>query len=190
MSADRLKGLTDGIVAIAATIMVLELAIPDHVQISGIMDQWPTFLSHFNSFFIIYILWFGHTMEMRKLTYVSGKVFLLNGIWLAYISLIPFATGWVSEHPAGILPQLNYLLTLFLCYTFDQILFYVLSREKTDLEIDEHNTLKTRLPIYIGLIIGMILTFFYAPSAIIVVLAIVLYNVYLILKYYGNKKSY
>lgn len=190
MKAERLGALTDGIVAIAATIMVLELAVPNHTSITGILDQWPTFLAHFNSFFLIYILWFNHYMEMKKLTYVSGIVFLLNGVWLAYITLIPFGTGWVSDHPAGTLPQLVYLLNLGFCYLFDQLIFYIISREKTDLEIAEENTLRARIPIYIGLIISMVVAFFYPALCFVIVFVIVLYNVYLILKYYGKEKSY
>lgn len=63
----RLEAFTDAIMAIAATIMVLELKVPQEITIEGLLSQWSIFLSYLISFLLIYIMWLNHYKSFKKL---------------------------------------------------------------------------------------------------------------------------
>ena len=95
----RLIGFTDAITAIASTIMVLELVNPHVPTIQGLIRQWPIFLAFLNSFAMIYVVWYKHNNLFQKFETVSMRIFYLNGVWLFFLTLVPFATGWIGEFP-------------------------------------------------------------------------------------------
>lgn len=76
MNKSRLEALTDAIIAIAATIMVLELQVPEHNSIHSLMENWPIFLAYTISFFLIYIVWFNHHNIFKKAKIISTKTYI------------------------------------------------------------------------------------------------------------------
>ncbi|MBP2057394.1 putative membrane protein [Lactobacillus colini] len=114
ISKDRLAAFTDAIVAIAATIMVLELTTPPQTNWQSLFAQWPTFIAYLISFSLIFIGWLNYYRGLDKVDYVGVKEFIWNGIWVFVLTLIPFVTRWVSEHPDKTLPEFLYCLMMFL----------------------------------------------------------------------------
>ena len=79
ISKNRVEAFSDGVLAIVATILVLELVVPKGVELGDLASQWPVFLAFFVSFFQIYITWYNHNKLFAKIECVGKHVFLLNG---------------------------------------------------------------------------------------------------------------
>ena len=73
MNKNRLEAFSDAIIAIAATIMVLELHIPKLNNLSGLWEEWPVFLAYFISFTLIYAVWYNHHNLFKKANYISKQ---------------------------------------------------------------------------------------------------------------------
>ena len=86
MDKGRLLALTDGIIAIAATIMVLELEIPDKLSGEALLGQLPTIMAYIISFLQIWIVWHSHHDSFRSAENINDRVFLLNVLWVTSIS--------------------------------------------------------------------------------------------------------
>ncbi|MDR0297075.1 MAG: TMEM175 family protein, partial [Streptococcaceae bacterium] len=79
MTKERFLNYTDAIVAIIATIMVLELPIPKEVSFSALREAASPFFAYFLSFTVIWIVWFNHHGLFSKVKKVNGKVYWYNG---------------------------------------------------------------------------------------------------------------
>ena len=97
MNKARLEAFTDAIIAIAATIMVLELQIPKEPTFRGLLGEWQTLLAYVISFVYIYVVWFSHHNIFKKATVITTRTFLYNGVWLFLLTLVPFTTKWVGS---------------------------------------------------------------------------------------------
>lgn len=65
MNKERLAAFSDAIIAIAATIMVLDLKLPKEPTIQSLAQEWPVFLTYFVSFNLIYIFWLNYNNLFR-----------------------------------------------------------------------------------------------------------------------------
>jgi uncharacterized membrane protein len=97
MSKERLAAFSDGVMAIIITIMVLELRVPHGDDWSALSQLWPIFLSYVLSFLYIAIYWNNHHHLLHAFKQVNGKILWANTHLLFWLSLIPFATGWMGE---------------------------------------------------------------------------------------------
>lgn len=79
MNKGRLEAFTDAIVAIAATIMVLELHTPKEPTMAGFLEEAPTFVTYIVSFVLIYLVWYNHHNIFRRLLILQHKRILLTG---------------------------------------------------------------------------------------------------------------
>lgn len=77
------------------------------------VSQWPTFIAYVVSFSLIYLGWLNYNLAFEKLKTVGIKEFLWNGVWMFIVTIIPFTTRWVSEHPDCSLPEFLYYLVMF-----------------------------------------------------------------------------
>ena len=101
---DRHVAITDGVFAIAMTILVLEIAVPavsnitSHAAVNSYIMNYltPTVLIYFISFYLVYNFWETTTI-LFSFKKISNNVLLLNMISLASVCLIPFATGSLFE---------------------------------------------------------------------------------------------
>ena len=155
----RLIGFTDAIIAIASTIMVLELVNPHVPTIQGLFQQWPIFIAYLNSFAMIYIVWYKHNNLFQKFETVSMRIFYLNGVWLFFLTLVPFATGWIGEFPFSPIPECSYAIVLFLWTLSFEVLDRQITKENSDLERDYYHEPKIRIFDYISFAIAMIVAF-------------------------------
>jgi uncharacterized membrane protein len=86
--------------AIAITLLVLELSVPDESFADlwqGIFDQWPSYLAYVTSFLTIGVIWFIHHGIFRRLAFADATVTRLNLILLMLVALLPFPTRLVAE---------------------------------------------------------------------------------------------
>jgi uncharacterized membrane protein len=96
----RLEAFSDGVFAIAITLLVLEISVPadqfDDLW-RGIADAWPSYLAYVTSFWTIGGLWIVHHGIFRRTAYADLKVLLLNLLLLMEVSFLPFPTRLVAE---------------------------------------------------------------------------------------------
>jgi TMEM175 potassium channel family protein len=96
----RIEAFSDGVFAIAATLLVLELAVPeaDFDQLwKGIADQWPSFLAYATSFLTIGGIWLVHHGIFRRLRFADSTVIRLNLMLLMAVAFLPFPTKLLAE---------------------------------------------------------------------------------------------
>lgn len=99
MNKTRLEAFSDGVLAIIITIMVLEIKVPHHAgEFRDLLKLFPVFASYVMSFIYIGIYWNNHHHMMHSLSHVNGKILWANLHLLFWLSLVPFATGWMGEN--------------------------------------------------------------------------------------------
>jgi TMEM175 potassium channel family protein len=96
----RIEAFSDGVFAIAITLLVLEISVPEsdfeHLW-NGIADQWPSYLGYATSFLTIGGLWFIHHGIFRRLASADTIVMRLNLLLLMLVAFLPFPTKLVAE---------------------------------------------------------------------------------------------
>ena len=123
MSKGRLEAFSDGVLAILITIMVLELKVPLGTDLHALAPLLPVFLSYLLSFVFLGIYWNNHHHMLHATDRINGKILWANLHLLFWLSLVPFATGWMGENHAASLPTALYgavLLCAALAYTILQ----------------------------------------------------------------------
>ena len=108
MKPNRLNALTDGVVAIAITIIVLELPLPEEPTFAGLRAVLPMLLAYLLSFINIGIFWSNHHHMMTTATRVDGRVLWANLALLFFLSLMPFVIRWMGEVGFAALPTAAY----------------------------------------------------------------------------------
>jgi uncharacterized membrane protein len=114
MPRERLTAFSDGVIAIIITIMVLELKIPHGDDWAALLTLSPVFLSYILSFVYIAIYWNNHHHLLFTCKKVNGPILWANMNLLFWLSLIPFATGWMGENKFAKLPTALYGASLLL----------------------------------------------------------------------------
>jgi uncharacterized membrane protein len=123
MNKNRLEAFSDGVLAIIVTIMVLEIKVPHGDTLEAIQPLLPVFLSYILSFVFILIYWNNHHHLFQAVKNINGKVLWANGHLLFWLSLLPFATGWMGESHAARLPVILYGVIVFMA----GVAYYILS---------------------------------------------------------------
>jgi uncharacterized membrane protein len=114
MQPERLRGFSDGVIAIIITIMVLELKVPHGADWEALRNLLPVFLSYVLSFTYIAIYWNNHHHLLHTATRVNGAILWANTHLLFWLSLIPFATAWLGENHVAPLPTALYGVALLM----------------------------------------------------------------------------
>ena len=98
MSKNRMEAFSDGVIAIIITIMVLELKVPRGENFQALAPLIPVFLSYVLSFVYVGIYWNNHHHMLHTSNKVTGPMLWANLHLLFWLSLFPFATGWMGEN--------------------------------------------------------------------------------------------
>ncbi|WP_079217765.1 TMEM175 family protein [Herbaspirillum robiniae] len=115
MNKSRVEALSDGVIAIAITIMVLELRTPNSASLDAVLNLAPQFLSYLLSFIYVGIYWLNHHHLLNMAEQVDRSVLLANLNLLFWLSLIPFVTSWIAGHHRDTLPVALYGVVLLMC---------------------------------------------------------------------------
>jgi uncharacterized membrane protein len=114
VSKERLTAFSDGVIAIIITIMVLELKVPHGADWADLAKLLPVFLSYVLSFVFVGIYWNNHHHLLHAARHVNAAVMWANMHLLFWLSLIPFATGWMGENHFAELPVAVYGVSMLM----------------------------------------------------------------------------
>ena len=135
MTKTRLEAFSDGVIAIIITIMVLELKIPHGTDWEkDIVPLIPAFISYVFSFIMLGIYWGNHHHLIHTIKEVKSGIMWANLHLLFWLSLLPFATGWMGENHFDKLTVAGYALIANLSGVAYYILLLVLKRSNRDNE--------------------------------------------------------
>jgi uncharacterized membrane protein len=119
IGTDRLVTLTDGVFAIAMTILVLELGVPaaERTLSDGelgemLLEMWPEFLIYGLSFLVLGMFWMMHHAIFDSVLHYDFALQWLNIAFLLFAALIPFSTALFGEHGANQVTSLVYGLNM------------------------------------------------------------------------------
>ena len=114
MNKGRLEAFSDGVLAIVITIMVLEIKVPHGHEFSDLKKLIPIFLSYVLSFVYLGIYWNNNHHMMHTVKRVTGDILWANLHLLFWLSLVPFATGWIGENNFSPMPMAFYGIILLM----------------------------------------------------------------------------
>ena len=118
-SLTRLEAFSDGVFAIAITLLILEIKFPHGGAESSLWDRllalWPFLIAFALSFFVILVTWITHHDLIHLVRESSRSLQLANGFALLYVTFIPFATGVLAENLTS--SDVNIAVALY-CGTF------------------------------------------------------------------------
>ena len=114
MGKGRLEAFSDGVIAIIITIMVLEMKVPRGESFTALRPLLPVFLSYMLSFLYVGIYWNNHHHMLHATTRVTGSILWANLYLLFWLSLFPFATGWMGQNHFALPPSALYGFVLLM----------------------------------------------------------------------------
>lgn len=99
MDTNRLEAFSDGVFAIAITLLVLEIKVPPPGTALGaeLLHLWPSYLAYVVSFLVIGAIWINHHAMFQLIVRVDGTLLLLNVLHLMLIAFLPFPTAVLAE---------------------------------------------------------------------------------------------
>ena len=96
-----MEAFSDGVFAIAITLLVLEIGIPEGSEgdlWGAIVHEWPSYLAYLVSFGTIGVVWLEHTVVTEYLDHATSALVRLNLLLLLVVSILPFTTGLLAEY--------------------------------------------------------------------------------------------
>jgi uncharacterized membrane protein len=130
MGRNRLEAFSDGVFAIIITIMVLEMKVPNGDDLFILLPLLPIFLSYVLSFIYLGIYWNNHHHMIHTAKKVNGKILWANLHLLFWLSLVPFATGWMGANDFAKQPTALYGIILLM----SSLAYWILQREIIKME--------------------------------------------------------
>jgi uncharacterized membrane protein len=101
INTSRTEAFSDGVFAIAATLLVLELNVP-HVEPGGLssalLERWPSYATYVVSFLTIGIIWVNHHAVMERIRFVNRPLLFMNLLFLMAVAAIPFPTALLADY--------------------------------------------------------------------------------------------
>ena len=101
MSKGRIEAFSDGVFAIAITLLILEIKVPhpgEHGLWHALADLWPSYLAFFTSFLTIGIVWINHHAQFDRFASIDRTLNFINLFLLMWVSFVPFPTALVAEY--------------------------------------------------------------------------------------------
>jgi len=186
-ASKRLEALSDGVFAIACTLLVLEIHIPHFKPDLSISEQWhevseliPSLIAFGFSFLNILVFWTNHDAINKVVVRYDTKTTYLNIIFLLFISLIPFTTAFIGQNPHSFVAIAAYGLVLMFA-SLTAILMYHHLAFKSKLFLPEVSAISKKRVykqivsspyIYIAAITGGLITT-YIPITIYIIMPVI-----------------
>lgn len=180
-SKGRMEALSDGVFAVAITLLALDLAIPlthrtSSDLIGALLREWPGYLAYLVSFATIGVIWLGHSGMTEYLDRVDPVFQRLNLLLLLFVCVLPFTTGLLSEfinekgEDAERVATVTYGVMLLLCSVQLSVVWRYAVKAKLvepNLDDDEITLLSSRLtPGLGGYVILILLGLVYPKAAV------------------------
>jgi uncharacterized membrane protein len=182
----RMEAFSDGVFAIAITLLVLEIAVPAGSEadlLGAVLDQWPSYLAYLVSFSTIGAIWLEHTVITEFLERATSVFIRLNLLLLVVVSFLPFPTKLLGEYvgeeaPARVAVTI-YGLNLFLASALVSLLWRYAVREgliRPDVADSDVKMITNRLtPGLAGYVVMIVLGLFLPVVAVLGYLIIAVY---------------
>jgi uncharacterized membrane protein len=130
----RLIFLTDGVYAIAMTLLAIDLFLPEATSqlhgnelLTSLVDRWPEVLAFVTSFTFIANFWVGHTMQFHHVRQFDGGLMWLALLQMMCIAFMPFPTSVVSKHTSEPVANLFYFGTVLLTLVVMELMWWYIS---------------------------------------------------------------
>ncbi|BAP87417.1 putative uncharacterized protein [Burkholderiales bacterium GJ-E10] len=125
----RIEAFSDGVFAIAMTLLVISIKVPGSDAVSGrglalvLVALWPAYLAFFISFVTVLIIWVQHHWIFTQIRRADHPLLYWNGVLLLFVTFVPFPTGLLARYllnpearVAAILYTGNFLLISIVFY--------------------------------------------------------------------------
>jgi uncharacterized membrane protein len=126
----RIEAFSDGVFAIAITLLVIEIAVPEihngESLAEGLRDNWPSYLGYVVSFITIGVMWINHNHVFHDIARTDYTLKILNLLLLMSISFVPFTTAVLAEYMREDEQQTAAVLAYGATFTVNAILFNAL----------------------------------------------------------------
>ncbi|MCD9615326.1 TMEM175 family protein [Chryseobacterium gleum] len=183
----RIEGFSDGVFAIAVTLLVLDLHFPEENSIQNgndllvfLKNQWPAFLAFILSFFSIFIMWVNHHKIFKQIYSRNSAIMFANGLILFLVSAVSYPTALLARYFDGeassvvVALYTGIFVLINLAYN---LLWFLATRNKkllrpgiTDVDIKKiHNNYLYGLPIYV---VALILSFWIPAVSLMIILGL------------------
>jgi uncharacterized membrane protein len=102
MGTNRLEAFSDGVIAVAVTLLVLDIHVPElgphESLLHALLSDWPHYAAYVVSFMTIGIIWVNHHAMIGRLARADHSIFILNLLLLMSIVLLPFVTELMAAY--------------------------------------------------------------------------------------------
>lgn len=172
LNIERIQGLTDGTFAVAMTILVLEIRLPQYLNRTSLLEFFSTDILHglmvyFMSFIVLGIFWIGSLFHHHLIAKTDRISSWLNILFLMFICLIPFSAGFLTHYRHETLSVVFYsmnLVTASLFHLFKLIYAWRKKFIKVHVTTKEYRNAKLRIIIPIIIYLSAIPVSFLLPS--------------------------
>jgi uncharacterized membrane protein len=157
VSPNRLEAFSDGVFAIAITLLVLDIHVPAPESTGSLADalgeQWPSYVAYVVSFLTIGIIWINHHAMIRRLRAIDHGIMVWNLLVLLAVGVLPFTTalmaaylreGQGSELAAAVYSGSFLVLSLIFAATNRHILFAKARLLREDADTEQRRTILAR----------------------------------------------
>ncbi|MGB9936371.1 MAG: TMEM175 family protein [Methanobacterium sp.] len=173
-TTSRIETLVDGIFAIAMTLLVLSIDVPqlaypvsNDLIIKSLFDLSSNFFNYALSFVLLAIFWRVNHQQFYRIKRTDGLFLWITVIWLLFVVLVPFSTSLTGDYGYLEVPQIFFNLNLFAIGVMQTLIWYYATEKKyVDKELTQEEIRKSRrtnliLPIVSLIAIGVA---FISPS--------------------------
>ncbi|MCL5736173.1 MAG: TMEM175 family protein [Actinobacteria bacterium] len=101
MTTGRLEAFSDGVFAIAATLLILSVRVSGSPLGPAIIHSWPGIAGYAVSFLSIGVMWVNHHLVMHQIARVDRTLLMINTVLLLLVAFVPFPTQLLAEHLRG-----------------------------------------------------------------------------------------
>lgn len=119
LTKSRIEALTDGVFAVAMTLLVFDIKVPGLAEKTGaaalmreLFALWPSFVGYVISFFVLGIYWVGHHAQFHFIRRTNRPFLWLNLVFLFFVTLIPFSAALIAAHSEEFIAVAFYGLNL------------------------------------------------------------------------------
>ena len=114
----RILALSDGVFAIAITLLVIQIALPATAEAdvlpSALLRLWPRYLAYVLSFLVIARFWVAHHLAFRLIARYDSMLVWLNLLLLMFVAFLPFPTAVLGQHPGSPVAAVLYAISVIL----------------------------------------------------------------------------
>jgi uncharacterized membrane protein len=186
----RLEAFSDGVFAVAITLLALDLAVagPGHGSLAHqLADHWPSFVAYFVSFFVIGITWVNHHALVDTFVKVDRYLLFLNLVLLMFVVAIPFATSTMATYlrdggnDAHIAAALYGSVLEGMAVSFGAIFVWSVRRDRRLVPLPEGAVRTAVLRFGLGTIaylVAIAVAFVSAPASLLVIALVAVYYIF------------